>query len=115
MSDGAQKSGASATRGRPFAPGTSGNPGGRPRLDPEVVEALRAANLPAARRLAMLSQSMDDDVALKACLAILDRNGHKPTDKLELSEDPDSPVNPLRSLTVEELKAVARAQLEKER
>ncbi len=44
-----------------------------------------------------------------------DRVGGKPKESLELSEDPDAPVNPLRSLTVEELKAVARAQLEKER
>lgn len=90
------------------------NPGGRPKLDPQVVAALAAANLPAAKRLAQLSQDEDPKIALPACLAILDRNGHRPIDKLELSQDPDAPVTHA-SLSIEELKAVARAQLEKEK
>lgn len=91
------------------------NPGGRPKLDPLVVEALAAANLPAAQRLALLSQDEDPKVALAACIAILDRNGHRPIDKLELSQDPDAPLSPHEPLTLHELKAIARAQLEKEK
>jgi hypothetical protein len=101
--------------GKPFPPGKSGNPTGRPRIDPEVLVALKAASLPAAKRLAALAlESDDEDVALKACLAILDRTGYKPTDKLELSADPDAPPNPFPALSLEELKAIARAQLEKD-
>ncbi len=72
------------------------------------------ANLPAAQRLALLSQDEDPKVALQACLAILDRNGFKPTDSLRLSEDPDAPLSPHSALTLEELKAVGRAQLQRE-
>ena len=34
---------------------------------------------------------------------------------LELSQDPDAPLNPHTQVTIEELKAIARAQLEKEK
>ncbi len=44
-----------------------------------------------------------------------DRVGGKPKEQVELSQDPDAPLNPLAPLTLEELKAVARAQLDKEK
>ena len=71
--------------------------------------------MPAVNRLERLAQSDDEKIALPACLAILDRNGFKPTDKLELSEDPDAPLSPHASLTLAELKAVARAPFEREK
>lgn len=60
----AGSSGASATRimpeGRRFKPGQSGNPEGRPKTDPELVEAFRGRTWKA---LATLDKVMDDYAA----------------------------------------------------
>lgn len=63
-------------RGRPFAPGRSGNPGGRPRLTGKALEvraACREASARAVERLTELLESEDPTVALRAAAAILDR------------------------------------------
>ncbi len=39
----------------------------------------------------------------------------KPKEHIELSQDPDAPVNHRTALTLEELQAIARSQLEKEK
>lgn len=44
-----------------------------------------------------------------------DRMFGKVKEHLELSEDPDAPLNPHTQVTIEELKAIARAQLEREK
>ncbi len=44
----------------------------------------------------------------------MDRLAGKVKERVELSGDPDAPVNPFSGLTTEDLKAIARAQLEKE-
>lgn len=96
----AQNSGKSAG-GKPFPKGRSGNPGGRPKVDPNVKEALSAASPVAAARLIQLVRSDDEDVALKASMAVLDRVYGKPTQKVEVKE--------LDSLTDEQLEARYRA------
>lgn len=58
---------------RPWQPGQSGNPGGRPVMPPEVKEALMAATLPAMRRLVALIDSGDERISLLASQAVLDR------------------------------------------
>ncbi len=88
----AKQSGNPAWRKDASGKGSSGNPGGRPKLDPEVVAALAAATLPAAQRLALLAQDGDPKVALAACLAILDRNGFKPKEAIGITDEtPDRP------------------------
>lgn len=62
-----------------FKAGTSGNPGGRPKLAPDVKDALKAATPRAAERLVELMESPDENVALKAAATVLDRVHGKPT------------------------------------
>jgi hypothetical protein len=71
-----------AIRGR-FQKGVSGNPGGRPAMNPEVREALEAASERAARRLVELVDSDDPRVALMASNSVLDRLYGKPAQTVD--------------------------------
>lgn len=71
-----------AVSGR-FQKGVSGNPGGRPAMDPEVKEALQAASERAARRLVELVDSQDPRVALMASNSVLDRLYGKPAQTVD--------------------------------
>lgn len=58
--------------------GKSGNPSGRPKVDPkikrEVEKIFQAASVECARRLVAIAQNAyKDDTALKACIAVLER------------------------------------------
>lgn len=65
---------ASISHLRPWKPGQSGNPGGRPKIPDEVKEALKAATPRAVARLVELMESADERVAIQACNSILDRS-----------------------------------------
>src|ERR1041385_5559334 len=71
----AQNSGAERKRakplGRPFPKGKSGNPGGRPKEEREVVEALRLKGLELAKALLKLALGKKPNV--KAIAVALDR------------------------------------------
>lgn len=58
---------------KPWQPGQSGNPGGRPAMSPEVKAALEGATLPAVRKQIELMSCGDVRVELLASQAILDR------------------------------------------
>lgn len=75
--------------GRPFKPGQSGNPSGRPKANPEVREALKAASVDAARKLVELLKSKNDKVAFQAAQEILNRTEGKPREcvQMEIAED----------------------------
>ena len=63
-------------RGRPFKPGQSGNPGGRPKLTGRALEVRRAcreASVRAVERLAELLEADDLGVSLRAAEALLTR------------------------------------------
>lgn len=99
-----------------FGPGKKGNPGGMSLLEREARDVvrqalsgpLRAVGLAAYQRLL----ESDNPLIVKD---FMDRVAGKVKERVELSEDPDAPLSPYSALTVEDLKAVARAQLEKER
>lgn len=60
-----------------FQKGVSGNPGGRPKGNPEVKEILKAASPEAARVLVELLHSEKDSIRLTAAQDILDRTEGK--------------------------------------
>ncbi|MBR0033429.1 MAG: hypothetical protein IJP60_00215 [Bacilli bacterium] len=78
-------------KGRPFLPGQSGNPTGRPRADPEVKEILKAAAPDAARKLVELLNSKNEKIAFQAAQEILNRTQGKPEtmQKIEFSNNDD--------------------------
>ena len=65
------------TFGRPFPPGVSGNPSGRPKMNPEVKAILKAASPDAARALVELLDSENEKIKLLAAQDILDRTQGK--------------------------------------
>jgi hypothetical protein len=75
--------------GRPFVKGQSGNPGGRPKKDPELIAILKLNTENAVKRLVSLIDSDDERVALSAVNSLLDRVWGKPetSGKLELLSD----------------------------
>ena len=71
-----------------WAPGRSGNPGGRPKVAAEVRELLREHSSAAVRRLLELVHSKNETVALRASVEILDRGIGRPTHAVEpVTED----------------------------
>ena len=73
--------------GRPFVKGQSGNPGGRPKLDPEVMEAIRAACPEAVQELIKLVHHENPTIALRAITELLDRGYGKPAQVQTVSMD----------------------------
>jgi hypothetical protein len=60
-------------RGRPFLPGQSGNPSGRPRVEGEIRELARARGAEAIATLVTLMRTGIDKIRLEAAQALLDR------------------------------------------
>jgi hypothetical protein len=80
---------ASRGPGRPFAPGQSGNPGGRPKLTPRALEvraACREASVRAVERLTELLESDDPAVVLRAAAIIFDRAWGAPGSEADVRE-----------------------------
>ena len=71
-----------------YLPGITGNPGGRPKINPDVAAALEAGSHAAAQRLVELVSSEDERVALAASMALLDRVLGKPAASLEVTSAP---------------------------
>lgn len=72
-----------------FSKGQTGNPGGRPRTDPQVREALEQGSLAAAQRLVALVSDPDPRIGLMASQALLDRLYGKPRQALEVDDGRD--------------------------
>ena len=69
-----------------FAPGTSGNPGGRPKDEARVAELARSYTSEAIETLAhLMRHGRDERVRGTAALALLDRGWGKP--KVEVVAD----------------------------
>jgi hypothetical protein len=108
MSD-AENSVRSAPRvvGRPFAPGQSGNPGGRPRTLIDVQELARTYTEQAVRTLA---EALDDPkLKVQAACALLDRGWGKP--QLTIAADQNTSPGALHFLAATEVSQEMRAAL----
>ncbi len=74
-------------RGKPFPKGVSGNPGGRPKIDPEVREILKAHSVEAASRLVEMMYDDNPKIAMWAITDILDRTQGKAVQAQDISMD----------------------------
>jgi hypothetical protein len=101
--------GASATvRGRPFQPGVSGNPGGRPKSLVTLRESARAHAAEAIAELARLAVHAKSETArIAAIRELLDRGFGRPTQFVAADND----VLP-ENLTAEELRAQIFAEFQ---
>ena len=99
----AENSTVSAVRviGRPFARGTSGNPGGRPRTVVNVQELARTYTEEAIRTLV---EALDDPkLKVQAACALLDRAWGKP--QLTIAADPNTSPMGLHLLAAQAISA----------
>ncbi len=95
---------------RPFQPGQSGNPGGRPRVIAELRELARAHAPEAIAELARLAKDAKSETArIAAIKELLDRAYGKPTQFVAAENDEQA----LNDLNLEELRAGILADLER--
>lgn len=98
-----------------FAPGKSGNPGGRPKKTPEMfeLEAACKAKTPAALDVMvdLMNDAKQDSVRLQAALAIIERAHGKPLQRTEVRTGPLEALPPDEaSALMEAIDAVQRAR-----
>ena len=99
-----------------FAPGASGNAGGRPKAAESVVELARSYTTEAIEALARIMRDGDSDRARAAAAeALLNRGWGRPSQGIEVTQGAPLTSNPYAELTLEDLKAVARSQREREK
>jgi hypothetical protein len=86
LASGAAQNTKEAAKGRPFAKGRSGNPGGRPKVPESVREACRALTSDAIETLksVMADPQSPPNARVAAANAVLDRAWGRPTTESEL-------------------------------
>jgi hypothetical protein len=67
-----------------FTKGTSGNPGGRPKIDPKVKKILESATVDAAQALVDMLSSGNPQYIIRAAETILDRVYGKPAQSVAI-------------------------------
>ena len=83
-----------------FKPGTSGNPGGRPKECAEVKALAREFGAEAIEKLAALMRDEDKRTALAAAQALLDRGYGKPSQSVDLVADVTTTVQAIERAIV---------------
>lgn len=76
----------------PFQPGQSGNPGGRPKKDPELQAMFQAKGIDAFNVIAELINHPDPKIRLPAAQTLLDRAFGKPSQTSVIEGNPEAPV-----------------------
>lgn len=89
---------------RPFRPGQSGNPAGRPKKVVAVTSLAEEHSEAALKKLVKLMSSDKEQVALAAAQAILDRAMGKPKQSLDVNTRKD-----VADFDLAELYAIARS------
>ena len=91
-------------RGKPFAKGQTGNPGGRPKKTPEEVSLIEAckAKTPSALRVIenLMLTASSDSVRLSAALAIIERAWGKPVQPTDNHHSGDLQITEVRRTIV---------------
>lgn len=96
---------------KPWQPGQSGNPNGRPVMPPDVKEALQAGSKRAAERLVELIESDDPRVATVAAQAVLDRLYGKPAQQVDANINKTETVAVLHLQALQDIAARREARL----
>jgi Family of unknown function (DUF5681) len=104
---------------KPFKPGQSGNPNGRPKKTQEIVDLAKDNSEKALKKLVALIDSSDDKVALAAANAILDRSVGKPKQSVDVdakhnvTHNGQEPVSETTQWIADTLRARAESQAQK--
>lgn len=85
-----------------FTKGQSGNPGGRPKEDPELKDLARVASPEAFDRLVHWMRSDNPKASFAASVAILDRAYGKPVQTTEITGKDGGPIQ-TQDLTEDDL------------
>lgn len=88
----------------PFQPGQSGNPNGRPRLDPKIKAMFQAKGEEAFNVIASLLNDADPKVKLSAAQTLLDRAYGKVPTTIEGGDEPIKTENVFRWMTPQDEK-----------
>lgn len=95
--------------GKPFKPGQSGNPSGRPKVVSHIRDLAQKHGEEALKTVVALMRSEDERVALAAAQVVLDRAYGKPIQQVDVNDTRD-----MVDLTDADLAAIATAGRERD-
>lgn len=92
-----------------FEKGKSGNPGGRPKAERDVIELAREHSVRAMGRLAEIMESKDERASLAAANSVLDRAFGKPTQPIA-GDDTKPPIQIDTGPSIEALAKLSKTE-----
>lgn len=99
---------------KPWKPGQSGNPGGRPKAHAALRQKCRDLDEENIKRLQEIAKNGDTDAASVAAIKLLLAYGHGAPPAKPLDEDDETAAESQGALTDEQVRALARAKLGRE-